>query len=74
MAPGVPGASNLLVGRVVFIHVRDDLVDDRMRIDPTRLAAVGRMGGMDYCTTRERASIPSGRAALAHHVCWSRAD
>jgi hypothetical protein len=32
------------------------------------------MGGMDYCTTRERASIPSGRAALAHHVCWSRAD
>ena len=74
MAPGVPGASNLLVGRVVFIHVRDDLVDDRMRIDPARLAAVGRMGGMDYCTTRKRASIPSGRAALAHDVRWSRAD
>lgn len=72
MAPGLPGASNLLIGRVVLVHVRDDLVDARLRIDPARLAAVGRMGGIEYCSTHERAAIPSGREALGHGVRWSR--
>ena len=71
MAPGVPGASNLLIGRVVLVHVQDGLVDERMRIDPARLAAVGRMGGIEYCTTQERAAIPSGRGALGLEVRWS---
>ena len=74
MAPGTEGASNLLIGRVVRIHVADAVLNERGRIDADRLAAVGRMGGQDYCTTRERAGIPSGRGALAHAVDWRRAD
>jgi flavin reductase (DIM6/NTAB) family NADH-FMN oxidoreductase RutF len=62
--PGQPGGGNIVVGRVVHIHVRDDLVDERFRIDPAALAAVGRMGGITYCRTRERFEIPSGSPAL----------
>ena len=65
MAPGVQGASNLLVGRVVHVHVRDDVLDATGRIDPSLLAAVGRMGGLEYCLTRDRMRMPSGLAALA---------
>jgi hypothetical protein len=30
------------------------------------------MGGIEYCSTHERAAIPSGREALGHGVRWSR--
>jgi flavin reductase (DIM6/NTAB) family NADH-FMN oxidoreductase RutF len=70
MAPGREGASNLLVGEVVRVHVADGLANERMHLDADRLAAVGRMGGSDYCTTRERGAIPAGRAALGHVVDW----
>ena len=72
MAPGVEGASTLLIGHVVRIHVADAVLNERGRIDADRLAAVGRMGGQDYCSTRERAAIASGREALAHGVEWHR--
>lgn len=63
--PGRPGGSNVVVGRVVHVHVDDRLIDERMRIDPERLAAIGRMGGPGYCTTRDRFEMPRGRKALA---------
>jgi hypothetical protein len=50
--------------------VADGLANERMHLDADRLAAVGRMGGSDYCTTRERGAIPAGRAALGHVVDW----
>lgn len=62
--PGLPGAGNLVIGRVVRIHVRDDLVDERMRVDPAKLDAVGRMGGIGYVRTRDRFDLPVGRSAL----------
>ena len=64
LAPGVPGGANLVIGEVVHLHVRDDLVDDRLNIDADRLAAIGRMGGVEYCRTRDRFAMPRGRAAL----------
>jgi flavin reductase (DIM6/NTAB) family NADH-FMN oxidoreductase RutF len=70
MAPGREGASNLLVGEVVRVHVADGLANERMHLDADRLAAVGRMGGSDYCTTRERGAIPAGRAALEQPPGW----
>ena len=70
MAPGRHGASNLLVGEVVRVHVADGLANERMHVQADLLRAVGRMGGSDYCTTRERAPIPAGRAALGHAVGW----
>lgn len=62
--PGRPAGGNLVLGEVVFVHVDDDLLDERMRVDPALLRAVGRMGGAGYSTTRDRFEIPRGLAAL----------
>ena len=62
-APGVPDGGNLVIGRVVLLHVVDDVLDGR-RIDPARLAAVGRMGGSSYVRTGDLFDLPRGRAAL----------
>lgn len=62
--PGVSGGGNVVIGEVVFVHVRDDLMSDRLHVDPERLAAVGRMGGAAYVTTQARFDLPRGRAAL----------
>ena len=70
MAPGRPGGGNLLLGQVVRVHLADGLANERLHVDADRLRAVGRMGGLDYCSTRERGAIPSGIGALAHAVEW----
>jgi flavin reductase (DIM6/NTAB) family NADH-FMN oxidoreductase RutF len=70
LGPGRVGGGNLLIGEVVRAHVADGLADERMHVDAARLAAVGRMGGLDYCATRDRAAIPSGRGALGAAPGW----
>ncbi|MDX1645120.1 MAG: flavin reductase family protein [Thermoanaerobaculia bacterium] len=62
--PGRPAGGNVVLGEVVYVHIDDELLDDRMRVDPARLRAVGRMGGAGYSTTRDRFEIPRGLAAL----------
>jgi flavin reductase (DIM6/NTAB) family NADH-FMN oxidoreductase RutF len=62
--PGAPAGGNIVIGRVVHIFVRDDLVNERFHIDPGALDAVGRMGGTTYCRTRDRFNLPFGREAL----------
>ncbi len=64
LAEGSPGGANIVIGEIVSIHIDDDLLSDRMDIDPDRLQAIGRMGGITYCTTADRFDIPRGRAAL----------
>lgn len=63
--PGVPAGGNIVIGRVVRIHLEDALVDARLVVDADRLAAVGRLGGISYCFTRQRYSMAPGREALA---------
>jgi len=63
-APGTPGGANLVVGEVVHIHVDDGLINDRFEVDADRLAAFGRMGGLEYCRTTDRFEMPRGRDAL----------
>jgi flavin reductase (DIM6/NTAB) family NADH-FMN oxidoreductase RutF len=48
-----PGGGNLVIGEVIRMHVADDLVND-FKIDPDKLGAIGRMGGMSYTRTRDR--------------------
>ncbi|MEX2219667.1 MAG: flavin reductase family protein [Phycisphaerales bacterium] len=62
--PGVRAGGNIVIGRVVRVHLAEGLVNERWHVDPERLRAVGRMGGLGYCTTRARMEIPMGRAAL----------
>ena len=62
--PGAAGGGNLVLGRVVWVHVEDSLINERFHIDPAALAAIGRMGGTDYCSTRDRFNLSPGRAAL----------
>jgi flavin reductase (DIM6/NTAB) family NADH-FMN oxidoreductase RutF len=59
-----PSAGNVVIGRVVHMFVRDDLINDRLRIDQDRLDAIGRMGGLMYARTRDRFELPMGREAL----------
>lgn len=45
---------DIVLGEVLFAHVRSDLCDPHtLHIDPHKLDAVGRMGGQGYSLTRE---------------------
>jgi hypothetical protein len=61
---GRPSAGNVVIGEVVCVYADDGLVNERMHVDADRLAAFGRMGGHEYCLTRDRFQMPMGRAAL----------
>jgi flavin reductase (DIM6/NTAB) family NADH-FMN oxidoreductase RutF len=63
--PGRPSGGNVVIGQILAIHLDDSLVDSRLYVDPAKLAAVGRMGGISYCFTRQRYDLPPGRDALA---------
>ena len=43
------GAGNLVIARVVLIHIRPQYLDSNGRLDTTKLDLVGRMGGNWYC-------------------------
>lgn len=64
LAPGQPNGGNVVIGEIVLVHIDDAIIDERLRIDPTKLAAVGRMAGLTYCSTRHRTDIPFGAKAL----------
>ena len=48
-----PSGGSIVLGEVLRFHVREDLVEN-FRIDPEKLAAVGRMGGATYVRTHDR--------------------
>ena len=48
-----PNGSNLILGEAVCIHVAEEVLDGN-RIDPDRLRAIGRMGGISYVRTSVR--------------------
>ena len=50
------GLSRLVVGRVLAVHVDEDLLDGT-RVDNERLKAIGRMAGNNYVTTENIFSI-----------------
>ena len=52
-----------IFGKVVRVHLARDIMDARNRVDPALLDPIGRMGGADYATTRDR--FPMTRPAWA---------
>lgn len=62
--PGAVAGGNIVIGKVVYIHAREGLLNQRLHTDPAQLDAVARMGGDLYCTSRDRFELPRGRAAM----------
>lgn len=62
--PGAPAGGNIVLGQVVHVRAAAGLVNDRYHVDPEKLAAIGRMGGLGYCRTHERFEMPMGAKAL----------
>ncbi len=54
------GQFNIVIGEVVHLFMRDDLIDQNYRVDTDKLSAIGRMAGYDYCRTHDRFTIPNG--------------
>ncbi|MGX1785626.1 flavin reductase family protein [Bosea sp. NPDC055332] len=50
---------NLVVGEIVHLHIRDDIVDERLHVDVDKLDLVGRLHGVDwYLGLRDRFQVP----------------
>ncbi|MBC7772225.1 MAG: flavin reductase family protein [Pyrinomonadaceae bacterium] len=67
LAPGLPAGGNIVIGQVVYIHAREDVVNERLHVNPDKLAAIARMGGSMYVRTsdaKQRFEMPQGKAAI----------
>ena len=53
-----PGGGNLVVGKIVLLHLDPDLLDARGHVLPERLHAVGRMGGELWVDTHGTFPMP----------------
>ncbi len=62
--PGAPSGGNIVIGKVIHIHIADHLVNERWHVDAGRLRAIGRMGGLGYTRTTDRFEMPMGKRAL----------
>ena len=52
-----PLAANVVFGRILLVHIHDDILAPDGYPDPAKLDLVGRMGGDDYTTTRDLFSL-----------------
>lgn len=48
-----PGGTNVVFGDVLAIHVDEAILNAEGRIDPQKLATVGRLGGNGYCVVKD---------------------
>jgi flavin reductase (DIM6/NTAB) family NADH-FMN oxidoreductase RutF len=48
-----PIAGNLIIGEVLVMHIADEVLDDKGRIDPRKLRTIARLGGDYYCRTTD---------------------
>jgi flavin reductase (DIM6/NTAB) family NADH-FMN oxidoreductase RutF len=49
-----PWGGTVIIGEVLLFHVRDNIIDKDMFIDPDKLDPVARMGGPSYSTIKDR--------------------
>jgi len=43
------GRMGLILGEILKVHVRDDILNEKGYVDTTKLKVVGRLGGANYC-------------------------
>lgn len=53
-----PLAPHLVIGKILLVHVDDQILDESGQICASKLDTIGRMGGSDYCRTRDRFELP----------------
>ena len=53
-----PLGANVVIGRIVWLHIADEVLSPEGEIDPAKLDAIGRMGGTTYARTTERFDLP----------------
>jgi flavin reductase (DIM6/NTAB) family NADH-FMN oxidoreductase RutF len=56
---GIGRSREIVLGEVLAMHIRADLVDERLHVDQAGLDAIGRMGGHGYTTTRDYFDLPT---------------
>ena len=52
-----PGVANVVFGSILHAHVSDEVIGADGRPDARKLDLIGRMGGDDYCSTRDMFTI-----------------
>ena len=52
-----PLAANVVIGKILLMHVDDEILNEAGKIDPSQADLIGRMGGRDYCRTTERFTL-----------------
>ncbi len=52
-----PLAANVVIGKILLMDIKDEVLDDRNKIDPELIDTIGRLGGLGYCRTTERFEI-----------------
>lgn len=61
--PGAMAGGNVVLGEIVHVYVRDELLNDRLHVDPAKLDAVGRLGGLTYCRITDRFDLARGKSS-----------
>ena len=64
------GAGHLIICDVLRLHVREELLDERNRIDPHKLDLVGRLGRSYYVRASGEAVFPVVQPRLASVIGW----
>ncbi|TQE99311.1 MAG: flavin reductase family protein [Spiribacter salinus] len=64
-------AREIILGQIEMAHIREDIIDvGNYHSDPTKLDAIGRMGGDGYSTTRDLFDWPTPSVAEAQ-AAWT---
>jgi len=53
-----PAGANLVIGRIVWMHVSDSILDESGSLVPGELDTIGRLGGTGYSRIRDRFDLP----------------
>jgi len=43
------GKMGLILGEILTVHIRDDILNEKGYVDTTKLEIIGRLGGANYC-------------------------
>jgi flavin reductase (DIM6/NTAB) family NADH-FMN oxidoreductase RutF len=51
------GAFGVVIGKIVLMHIRDDLINEKYHVDPDAYGPIGRMAGNSYVRVHDRFDV-----------------